>query len=106
MAILNWFDTREVDDFAHALAQDFIGRLPSPPDNSRKMTPDRMRNTHDAIVARAAAFARSHKINWYKKAHLGNTFKWALHDAGYDQQIVDAMTHDVLVAITPVRQKT
>ncbi len=106
MAILNWFDTREVDDFARALAQDFIGRLPPPPDNGRKMTPDRMRNTHDAIVARAAAFARAHKINWYKKAHLGNTFKWALRDVGYDQQIADAMTHDVLVAITPVRQKT
>ncbi len=105
MAILSWFDTREVDEFARALAQDLIGRFPPPPRDGRKSTPERMRNSHDAIVARAAAFARSHKVNWYKKAHLGNTFKWALHDAGYDQQFVDAMTHDLLVAITPVRQK-
>lgn len=104
MAILTWFDTDEVDEFARALAQDLIGRLP-PLDTGKKTTPERMRNTRDAILSRASAFARTHKINWFKKAHLGNTFKWALHDAGYDQQFVDAMTHDVLVTITPVRRK-
>lgn len=103
MALLNWFNTAEVDEFARALAQDLIGRFPPPPD--RKSTPERMRNAHEAISARAAAFARNHKTNWYKKAHLGNTFKWMLHDAGYDQEFVDAMTHDLLVAITPARKK-
>lgn len=104
MAIFSWFDTGEVDEFARALAQDLAGRFPPPP-RDRKITPQAMRNIHEAIVARAAAFARNHKLNWYKKAHLGNTFKWALHDSGYDSEFVDAMTHDLLVAITPVRQK-
>ncbi len=104
MALLTWFDTHEVDEFARALAQDLIGRLP-PVDPGRKATPERLRNTRDAILSRASAFARMRKVNWFKKAHLGNTFKWALLDAGYDQQFVDAMTHDVVVAITPIRQK-
>jgi hypothetical protein len=106
MFILTWFDTKEVDDFARTLAADLIGRFPPPPGPAKKTTPERMRNTHDAIVSRAAAFAREHKINWFKKAHLGNTFKWALLDAGYDQEFVDIMTHDLLLAITPVRRKT
>lgn len=106
MSILTWFDTKEVDEFARTLAGDLIGRFPPPPGPAKKATPERMRNSHDAIVSRAAAFARMHKINWFKKAHLGNTFKWALLDAGYDQEFVDVMTHDLLLAITPVRQKT
>lgn len=106
MAILTWFDTNEVDEFARALAQDLLGRLPpQQPDTGKKATPERLRNTRDAILSRTAAFARTHKINWYKKAHLGNTFKWELRGAGYDQQFIDAMTYDVLVAITPVKRK-
>lgn len=106
MAILNWFDTAEVEKFSRALAQDLIGRLPpSSSGGGKKTTPERLHNTRDAIIARTAAFARTHKINWYKKAHLGNTFKWELRDAGYDAQFVDAITYDVLLAITPIRQK-
>lgn len=106
MAILNWFNTSEVEEFARALAQDLIGRMP-PTSNSagKRTTPERLRNTREAIISRTAAFARTHKINWYKKANLGNTFKWELRDAGYDEQFVDAMTYDVLLAITPVRRK-
>lgn len=106
MAILNWFDTAEVEEFARALAQDLIGRLPPPSKAAgKKTTPERLQNTRDAIISRTAAFARTHKINWYKKANLGNTFKWELRDAGYDESFVDAITYDVLLAITPVRRK-
>lgn len=104
MAIFSWFDTKVVDEFAQALAQDLRGRFPPPP-RDRKMSAQAMLNMHEAIVERAAAFARNHKPNWYQKAHLGNTFKWALNDAGYDAEFIDAMTHDLVVAITPVRQK-
>jgi hypothetical protein len=107
MAMVNWLDTGEVDEFARALATDLIGRLPPATDgSSRKSNPERLRNTREAIVSRAAAFARNHKVNWYKKAHLGNTFKWELRSAGYDAEFIDAMTYDVLVAVTPAKQKT
>lgn len=105
MALFSWLETGEVDEFARSLAQDLKGRFP-PPRDGLPTNPDRMRSTHQAIVARASAFARDRRINWYKKAHLGNTFKWELLDAGYDRSFVDLMTHDLLVAITPVREKT
>lgn len=103
MAIIPWFDTKEVDQFARALAQDLVGRMP-PANAGKKITPERLHNTRDAIVSRTAAFARTHKINWYKKAHLGNTFKWELQDAGYDQGFVDAITYDVVLALTPAKK--
>ena len=101
MPLLTWFDTEEVDEFAKAIADDLSGRIPAPTDDRQKqITPDRVRNAHDAIIARANAFARVQRLNWYKKASLGNTFKWALLERGYDQLFVDTWTQNLLVAVS------
>jgi hypothetical protein len=101
MPIFGWFDTKEADAFAKSIADDLTGRIPVPVGDSRKkITPDRVRNAHDAIIARASAFARTHKLNWYKKAHLGNAFRWILLEKGYDKEFVDTWTHNLLVAVT------
>ena len=101
MGIFGWFDTKEADAFAKAIADDLAGRIPVVTDESRKkLTPDRLSNAHEAIIARASAFGRTHKLNWYKKAHLGNTFRWQLLEMGYDKAFVDTVTHNLLVAIS------
>ena len=101
MSIGNWFNTKEVDEFALALAQDLIGRLPlQTAGTNKKFTPERLNNTREAVQARAVAFARTQKLNWYKKAHLANTFKWALREAGYDGKFVDSWTYDLMVFVS------
>jgi hypothetical protein len=37
-------------------------------------------------------FRQQHDLNTYKKAKLGNAFKWALKDAGYEATYVDELT--------------
>ena len=99
--MLGWFSTKEVDDFALALAKDLMGRLPPSKGSSESsFLPARLNATRDAVHARATAFARTHKINWYKKAHLANTFKWTLHEAGYDAKFVDSWTYDLMVFVS------
>lgn len=101
MAAFSWFNTTEVDEFARALAQDLIGRLPPPTaESNKKFTPERLNNTRAALQARAVAFARTQKLNWYKKAHLANIFKWELREAGYDAKFVDAWTYDLMIFVT------
>jgi len=101
MPILGWFDTREADAFAKSIGDDLTARIPRPDGEvHKKITPDRVRNAHEAIVARASAFARLHKLNWYKRAHLGNTFRWILLEKGYDKAFVDTWTHNLLVAVS------
>ena len=39
-----------------------------------------------------AEFKAAHKLNIYKKAQLGNAFKWTLKEAGYQASDVDALT--------------
>ena len=107
MPIFAWFDTREVDTFAKAVADDLMGRIPvSADDGGKKITPTRVQNAHQAIISRASAFARVHKLNWYQKAHLGNIFKWVLLEKGYDKEFVDTWTHSLMVAVTGSKSKS
>lgn len=105
MSMFRWFDTREADTFAKAVADDLAGRIPAPMgEHQKKITPERMGNAHEAITARASAFGRVQKPNWYKKAHLGNTFRWALLEKGYDKEFADTWTHNLLVAISSTKR--
>lgn len=106
MLFSNWFNTDEVDEFARSLAQDLAGRLPLPATaNGKKLPPERLNNTREAVQVRASAFARKQRVNWYKKAHLINTFKWALREAGYNDKFVDSWTYDLVIAMTPEKSK-
>jgi hypothetical protein len=99
--MFKWFDTQDTDNFAKAMAEELMGRVPAAIAGGQKTVAEtRLRNAHDAIIARAAAHARRHKLNWYQRARLGNTFRWLLLDKGYDKEFVDVWTHNMLVAVT------
>ncbi len=104
MSIFGWLDTRESDTFAKALAEDLSGRIPLDSARRGNIAPDRARNAHEAIMARVGAFARTHKLGWYTKAHLGNTFRWTLQEKGYDKEFVDTWTHNILVAVSGAKR--
>src|SRR3990172_1665159 len=101
MAILQWFDTREGDELAREIVTELVKRVPPTtlPAKDKKAA-IRLRNTHDAIFARAGKFARTHKLNVYKKARLANQFKWALKDAGYPPEFVESWTYELATLVT------
>jgi hypothetical protein len=103
----NWFNCSEVDAFADSIVADLIKRFP--PEGVElpaKKATERLRRTHDVIFQRVATFASAHALNLYKKAHLGNRFKWALKDAGYPDEFVDTVTHELVtvVAVTSAKR--
>ena len=101
MGILDWFRTREVDELAAAIAAELVKRVPPGALESRtRKAAERLRNTHDAIFARAGKFARTHPLNVYKRARLGNQFRWALREAGYPTEFVDSWTYELAILIT------
>jgi hypothetical protein len=51
------------------------------------------------MVLDAKQFGQTHKLNIYKKAKLGNAFKWILLEKGYDAQFVDELTKEVILAL-------
>ena len=101
MAIFHWFDTREGDELARDIVTELVKRVPPTtlPAKDKKAAL-RLRNTHDAIFARAGKFARTHKLNIYKKARLANQFKWALREAGYPQDFIESWTYELATLVT------
>jgi hypothetical protein len=101
MGIFGWFETREGDELAGAIVAELIKRVP--PDTlpaKDKKAAIRLRNTHDAIFARAGKFARTHRLNVYKKARFANQFRWALKDAGYPPEFIEAWTYELATLVT------
>ena len=101
MGVFQWFDTREVDQLARSIAEELVSRVPPAKlDTQTRKAAERLRNTHDAIFARAAKYSRTHRLNIYKRARLGNVFRWALKDAGYPPAFVESWTYELVTLIT------
>jgi len=101
MAIFQWFDTEKIDEFVRSIAVELVKRVPPAALDARdEKTAKRLRNTHRAVFSRAEQFARTHKLNIYKKARLGNQFRWALKEAGYPKAFVESWTYELITLVT------
>ena len=101
MLLSGWFDTKELDAFADALVEDLVARVPPAGEASKgRKSFDKLRRTFGATFARVDAFARSHRLNVFKKAHFANRVRWALKEAGYPADFVGAMTQELVAHLT------
>ncbi len=96
----DWFNTKEVDEVADAIVADLVRRMPPTPGPHTRKTADRLKQTHDVIFARLEQFARSRKLNIYKKARLANRVRWALREAGYAAEFTDALSYELATVAT------
>ena len=99
--MLNWLDTSEVDRFVDKIVGNLVKRFPPRGAGalSNKET-DRLMNSHKSILDQVERFAAERKLGVLKKARLGNRFKWALKDAGYEPTFVDAFTREVVAVLS------
>ena len=44
-------------------------------------------------------FKLTNKINWYKKARIGNKFMWALKEKKYDELFIEDITNKLLIQL-------
>jgi len=100
--ILEFFSTRKVTEFAKGLAQDVAKRYPPAIANNpaQMVSQKRLTSILEEAFVRAAEFKREHKLGWYKKAKLGNEFRWELKELGYDKQFIEVATEGLIVYIT------
>ena len=100
--ILEFFSTRKVTEFAKGLAQDVAKRYPPAIANNpaQIVSQKRLTSILEEAFVRAAEFKSEHKLGWYKKAKLGNEFRWELKELGYDKQFVEVATEGLIVYIT------
>ena len=90
--MFGWFDAKEAKQFATTLAAFYVAQVPVKSTLGEKKFAAKTQSTLRALDGKIAAFKTAHPLNGYKKAQLGNTFKWALKDAGYDANYIDKLT--------------
>lgn len=100
--VFGLFSGKMVDEFAKNLAQDIAKRYPPAIANN----PDQLVSQKRLTAILEEAFSRAHQFNeeqrlgMFKKAKLGNTFKWELKEMGYDEKFVDMATEGLIVYLT------
>ena len=97
--LFSWFDAKEATDFGVALADTLVSKFPATEENRKKKTIAKQMHVIQVVLAKAQQFRLGAKLNFYKKAKLGNAFRWRLTDLGYDKDFVDELTKEVLLAL-------
>lgn len=102
MGLFGTVSGKDVDAFAKSLVQDLAKRYPPALDKSseRKISQKRLTNILEDTLKRAIEFKQQHKLGVYKKARLGNTFRWELQEMGYSEKFVEIATEGLVVYIT------
>lgn len=103
MGLFGSVSSKEVDQFAKNLAQDIAKRYPPSIDaggGERKLSQKRLTSILEDAYQKAIDFKSQHRLGVYKKARLGNTFRWELEELGYSKQFIETATEGLVVYIT------
>jgi len=100
MAIFKFLDTRELEEFAAVLAADLARRFP--PASEARTDPGvahQIKVILEGLGARAVRYHEQHKLGVYKKAKLGNVFKWKLKELGYSAEFAERATQELVTQL-------
>jgi len=95
--MISWLDARDAQKFGISLAEFFIERVPLEAPNKKNKSMEKKQEVLNTMFSQIPPFKMKHKLNIYKKAKLGNAFKWRLLDANYDPALVDELTKVLLL---------
>jgi len=100
MALLQIFNTKELEEFAAKLAEDLGRRFP--PASEARTDPgakNQLKVILEGLGARAIRFQKENKLGIYKKAKLGNVFKWKLREMGYSDDFAERATKEIVTRL-------
>jgi len=93
-------DSPELEEFATGLAADLARRFP-PASEARTDAGavHQVRVILEGLTARAVRYHEQHKLGVYKKAKLGNVFRWKLTELGYSKEFVERVTKELVTRL-------
>src|SRR5437764_5337189 len=105
MALLKFLDTKDIEEFATTLANDLGRRFP--PASEARTDPGakhQIKVILEGLTARAIRYQLENKLGIYKKAKLGNVFKWKLKDLGYSDEFAERATKEIVTRLAVSRR--
>ena len=101
MGIFGSASSKQVDEFAVGLARALARQCPLAPGEGRPtVKPQKLVEVLEEICREALGFKNQHKLGIYKKARLGNAFRWELTELGYEKRFVEDITQRLVVYIS------
>jgi hypothetical protein len=102
MGLFGSVSGKEVDRFAKSLAEDVAKQYPPVLDKGgeRTLSEKRLTRILEDVCNKAAVFKNQHKLGVYKKARLGNSFRWELEELGYSKKFIETATEGLVVYLT------
>jgi len=97
--MFSFFDASSAKELGAGLARFYMERMPLNLALKDKQFAVKSLKVIEQMDAQVKAYRQTHKLNFYKTAQMGNAFKWALKDAGYDDAYVDKLTQWLVVAV-------
>jgi len=94
---------KQVDEIAIALAREVAELCPPVAGEGGgrpAVTPRKLAATLDEVYRKALEYKVKHKLGLYKKARLGNSFRWELTELGYDKRFAEDVTQRLVVHIS------
>jgi len=102
MGLFGSVSSKQVDEFAKGLAQEIAKRYPPTMDKGegeRRISAKRLTTILEEVVSNATAYRDQHKLGLYKKARLGNTFRWELAELGYSDKFIEVATEALVLYV-------
>lgn len=108
MSFFDRFSTKDLDAFAKKLAEDIAKRYPPEMEKNKqkKISVKRVTRILEEALDKAKSFKVEKKLGVYKKARLGNNFKWELDNLGYSKEFVETATEGMVVYLTRKEQES
>jgi hypothetical protein len=102
MGIFDRFSSKDVDEFAKSLALELSKRYPPTLDQAKekKISQARVARVLEEAYGKAVAFRTDKHLGVYRKARLGNTFRWELTELGYSKPFIEMATEGLIIYIT------
>ncbi len=97
--MFSWFNASEEVALGNRLAEYYDQGWRELERKTSHKQEDKRRRLIAQVLEQAQQFGATHKLNVYKKAKLGNAFKWTLTDLGHDKDLVDLLAKDILLAL-------
>lgn len=93
---------KQVDELAKSLALELAKQYPQSLDQGGgpRLSQRKLTAILEGIYSTAIEFRNQHKLGVYKKARLGNTFRWELEEMGYSKKFIETATEGLIVYIT------
>ncbi|MBI3899903.1 MAG: hypothetical protein HY308_16635 [Gammaproteobacteria bacterium] len=97
--IFDWLNTEQEQKFGKDLAAFFVEKIPVADALGVKKAKAKKMDIFNKLFKKVDEYKHEHKLNFYKKSVFGNSFQWALVDAGFTREFAKELTTELLLRL-------